>query len=88
MNVPAVAKPKGRLTEKEARVIGSTANRLLSLRGLYCDCEGGSITVKQRTGSVTMAMTKADLLAALALLIERDSNFLSGFDIELDLPPP
>jgi hypothetical protein len=87
MNLPALAPPKGRLTEAEARVIGAAANRLPNLRGLQAAQAGsGSLTVTTKNGAVSLTLTREDLGAILALLVEREACLLTQFDIELDAP--
>lgn len=77
--------PPGRLTEAEARVAGQTSNRLLSLRGMTATgVEGGSLTVKTRNGSQSLAMTLVDIEALIALLVERDEAILTHLDIQID----
>lgn len=85
--LPVIAKPKGRMSEAEARVVGAAASRIVNLRHLYNDCNiGGSLSVATRNGTVSQALTKADLQAILALMIEREALVLIQFDVDIDEP--
>jgi hypothetical protein len=73
------------MTEREARLAGATSNRLSSLRGfLKTGTTGGSLTVTSTNGSASLAMTQIDMEALLGLLIERDEQFLTSLNIELE----
>lgn len=72
------------MTLAEARRVGATANRLTNLRGLINEATGGSITVTTRKGSISLALTGVDVIAALSLLAEHDEVFLSSFNVELN----
>jgi len=82
MSLPAVLPDREPLTLAEARRIGATANRLVNLRGLLADARGGSLTVNTRSGAVSLTLDANDIIAALALLAERDVAFLSSFNVE------
>jgi len=84
--LPTVAKPKGRMTEAEARVVGASANRIVNLRGLQVSAANasGSLTVNAKSGAVSLVLTSQDVEACLALLIEREACLLTQFDIELE----
>lgn len=77
--------PPALLTEREARLAGSTSNRLLALRGMLDDeVQGGSITVKTTYGTQSQTLTSVDTEALVAFLIERDEQLLIGLNIELE----
>lgn len=83
--LPAVAASKGRLTEREVRAFGATANRIVNLRGLIASQVGaGTITVQTKAGAIALSLPHVDVEACLALLAERDATFLTQFDIELE----
>lgn len=85
MQLPVVAKPKGRITEREVRAAGVTSNRRRNLIGALAQgIKGGSLTVSTRNGSQSLALTSIDTEALIGLLLERDEAFLIGLDIELD----
>ena len=82
---PTVAAQKTRLTEQEARAIGTVANRIVNLRGLVAAQAGaGTITVGTKDGPVSLSIPSEEVVACLALLVERHESFLSQFDIELE----
>lgn len=82
---PTVAAQKTRLTEQEARAIGTVANRIVNLRGLVAAQAGaGTITVGTKDGAVSLSIPSEEIVACLALLVERHESFLSQFDIELE----
>jgi len=82
---PTVAAQKVRLTEREARAIGTVANRIVNLRGLVAAQAGaGTITVGTKDGPVSLSIPSEEVVACLALLVERHESFLSQFDIELE----
>ena len=76
------------MTEAEARVVGASANRIVNLRGMIADRRSvsGNLTVPVSSGTVAMTLTAEDVRACLALLIERETALLIGFDIELETP--
>ncbi|USQ99543.1 hypothetical protein [Sphingomonas aerolata] len=82
---PTVAAQKARLTEQEARAIGTVANRIVNLRGLVAAQAGaGTITVGTKDGPVSLSIPSEEVVACLAFLVERHESFLSQFDIELE----
>ena len=73
------------LTEREVRIAGQTSNRLMSFRGfLKQRTTGGSLTISSANGSASVTLTKIDMEAILGLLIERDEQFLTALNIELE----
>jgi hypothetical protein len=72
------------LTEAEARRIGHSATRIAQLRDLHKQVQSGSISIQTANGAMSLALTKLDLEAALGLLIEREAQFLSSFNVEVD----
>jgi hypothetical protein len=77
--------PPALLTEREVRLAGATSNRLCNLRGALKDVTtGGSLVVTTRNGSSSMNLTSIDMEALLGLLIERDEQFLTSLNIELE----
>lgn len=87
ISLPTVAAPKGRLTEREVRILGASANRLVNLRDLQASQVGsGSLSATTKTGTVSLTLRREDIEAVLALLVERESSLLLQFDVELDTP--
>jgi hypothetical protein len=78
-----IAEPK-RMTEQEARMVGAYAMDLSKLRQLR-NAASGSGQITTRDGQVYL--TGEDLQAVLSLLIERNSVFLTSFNIQLDEVP-
>lgn len=78
--------PPKLLTEKEVRIAGATSNRLLSLRGFLAQgvAGGGSLTIKTRNGTQSLALHSVDAEALIALMIERDEALLVGLNIEIE----
>jgi hypothetical protein len=81
--LPHVAEPN-RMTEAEARVCGAASNRLANLRQLLTNPQKGC-TMSVNGAAITLP--EIDTRAVLALLIERESALLLGFNIQLDKPP-
>lgn len=69
-----------RLTEAEVRIAGHASQRLLTLRTMLADIAKGG-TLQTRAG--TLQLNSTDTQAVLALLIERDEQFLIQLDIQL-----
>lgn len=76
--------PPKMLSMREARMAGATANRLLNLRHTLRQLESGSLTMKTRNGTQSMSLTRNDLEAVMGLLMERDEQFLTGLNIEIN----
>lgn len=86
-SLPTVTAPKGRLTEREVRTLGASANRLVNLRDLQATQVGsGSLSVTTKTGTVSLTLRREDIETVLSLLVERESLLLLQFDVELDAP--
>ena len=79
--LPTVVGPKGRLSEKEARIAGLTSTALINIRAMHDNCAGGG-TIQTKGG--TMHITTTDLQACFSLLIERGECLLRGLDIQLE----
>jgi hypothetical protein len=90
IQLPVVAQPKGRMTEREVRMAGAAANRLIQLREALTRCErGGTLSVSGSTGAaMNLSLTTDDLQALLSLLMQRAGGVLIGLDVELDHPLP
>lgn len=85
----AVIPEREPLTEDEARAIGTAANRLPNLRTLLEETEGkrgGAIGVGSGMKMRTIRLPKADIKAALSLLIERDEMLLASFNVTIARP--
>lgn len=85
------SKPFYLYNEKEARVMGAAANRIVNLRAYRDYGSGGSITVKDRkTGVSSLTLSNDEMVAVLSLLIQREASVLAGFNVECepsDFPP-
>jgi hypothetical protein len=79
--LPHIVPPPGRLTEREIRIAGHTCQRLITLRTMVeRSSAGGTI----QTSAGTLQLQNGEMIAVLALLIERDEQLLIGLDIQLD----
>jgi hypothetical protein len=78
---------KKRVTEAEARRIGHAAQRIAQFRDALTAAKSGSITVSSGNGSMSIALTQLDLVAALAILIEREALFLTSFGVTVEEYP-
>lgn len=69
--------------EKEARVMGAAANRIVNLRAYRDFGVNGSITIKDsRSGTSSLTLNGSELFAVLSLLIQREATVLASFNIE------
>lgn len=89
MNLPVVQPEREPLTEAEARRIGHAATRIARFRYLLGLGEaGGSINVTPGRGQLHGEnLAAVDVRAVLALLIEREGQFLSSFGVILEETP-
>lgn len=90
IELPEVTPPKTWITENEARQIGKAAQRLVELRkARSARSSVGYVRfgAANDTNAPTLRLEKGDLEAVLGLLIERESIFLTNFDVMLDEAP-
>lgn len=79
------SRPHYLYNEKEARVMGASANRIVNLRAYRDFGTGGSLTVKDaKNGTSSLTLSDADLFACLSLLIQREAAILASFNIECE----
>ncbi len=93
MNTPPSActqlnlwKSPGLMTEREVRIAGITSNRLCTLRDiLSAVIKGCTLSIAtERGGHIAIPLTSVDTHAIVGLLKERDEQFLTSLNIELD----
>lgn len=85
MSLPVIPKTLYLYTEAEARVMGAAANRLATLRSYRDNGTGGSLVIKDKTGSSSsLSLSDDEVFSVLALLIERATATLTGFNVECD----
>lgn len=76
------------MTEREARIAGITSNRLCSLRGMLKQgIEGATLSIKTTNGTIALPLPYVDTEAIVSLLKERDEQFLTALNIELEQAP-
>jgi hypothetical protein len=74
----------GRMSLLEARFVGASASRLHKLRNLYSKVDGGSLTIKESAfSSATETVSKLEMQAVIATLIERETAYLIGMGVEV-----
>jgi hypothetical protein len=80
-----IYEPPKLLTEREVRLAGQTSNRLQTLRGFLSQgVSGGSVTVTSSNGSASLSLVRHEMEALIDLMIERDEQFLTSLNIELE----
>lgn len=71
--------------EKEARVMGASANRIVNLRAYRDYGTGGSLMVKDhRNGISSLSLSDNEMFAVLSLLIQREATILASFNVEVE----
>jgi hypothetical protein len=82
-----VVKQHDPVTLAEARRMGMAAQRYENLRHCLKEMTGGGITVQTRNGSIGLSLYSLDMEALLALLIEREGQYLASMGVMLEEPP-
>jgi hypothetical protein len=82
-----VIKPTDPITLAEARKIGTAAQRYENLKHCLREATGGGLTVSTRNGTMSLSMYRLDMEALLALLIEREGQYLASMGVILEEPP-
>lgn len=80
--------PPKLLTEREVRAAGVVSNRRANVRSMLDrKIRGASLTIKDARGTadtLILNLPENDAEAVLALLLERDEQFLTSLNIELE----
>jgi len=79
--------PPKLLTEREVRAAGVVSNRRSNIRYALEGVQSATLTVRDERGSalnLTLNLPKNDAEALLAFLVERDEQFLTALNIELE----
>lgn len=79
--------PPKLLTEREVRAAGVVSNRCANVRYALGNVKAMTISVKDKRGAVynlDLNLPENDAEAVLALLLERDEQFLTSLNIELE----
>lgn len=82
--LPMVKKQLDTMTLAEARLVGLAAQRYQQLGDALTQAKSGSIGYSTSNGSASIALTLIDLQAALALLIEREVQYLASYGVTLE----
>lgn len=87
MNDLILYKPPAVLTEREVRLAAVVSNRRHNVRDALINVREATLVIKDKRGSVFNADIKlpaVDAEAILSLLLERDEQFLTSLNIELE----
>jgi len=83
--LPVLSKPKGLMSEMEARKVGVAATRLQTLRGLCVDCvRGGIVSVATKNGTVALNLDGNDTQAVISTLMDREAAYRIQMNIDVD----
>lgn len=84
MTLPVITPEREPITLVEAMRIGQSASRLQNLT-TYRDrtVTSGGISIQTSNGTFSVALSRIDTEAVLALLIEREQAFLAAFNVEI-----
>lgn len=85
MSLPVITPDREPLTEAEVRRIGVSAHQLASLRAtLKQGVLSATLTVKTSNGHPVLALGQLDAQAVLGLLVDREVQLLSSFNVTVE----
>lgn len=88
MNSLTSYKPPAILTEREVRLAAVVSSRRHNVREAIGSVQTAVLVLKDKRGhafNVDIKLPTADAEAVLALLLERDEQFLTSLNIELEI---